>query len=154
MLRLSSRAVVRAIALALIGLAGYVLWQTAAMPAGTLALPGPGFFPAAIAILMGLAALAVLIAPALGASGPGESTSLGGADAWATLAALLLAGLLFEAAGAAASLGLLVALMGWRVARTSPARAIVAGVIAAAATWAVFVRLLGVQLPAGSLWGG
>jgi len=146
-IRVGGRALGAAVALALIGLAVLVLWRTGGMPPSTVSLPGPGFFPTVLAVLLVTAAAVLLVLALRGGTDEAEPVSLGGHDTWLTAGALFMVAFLFERAGATLALGLFVTLLGWRVARTSLPKAVAAGVIAGVAVWLAFDRVLGVPLP-------
>ena len=49
-----------AIAALLMALGLYVVWASSEMPAGSISLPGPGFFPTALGVLLILSALGIV----------------------------------------------------------------------------------------------
>jgi putative tricarboxylic transport membrane protein len=128
-----------------------IVWGSFEMPVGDAGAPGPAYFPRALGTLLALASV-VLIARALRLRpGAGDGISLGNRDITVTLLALVVLGLIFEAAGyvLAATAFMLVLLrafsrLGWLA-------SLIVAVITAIATYALFVKLLGVILPAGPL---
>jgi len=128
-----------------------IVWVSLLMPAGDAGAPGPGYFPRALGLLLAIASI-VLIARALRLrNGADEAIALGNRDIAITLLALLVLGLVFEFVGylIAATLFMLALLrafsrLGW-IAST------VAAVASAVASYALFVKLLGVTLPVGLL---
>lgn len=134
------------VALVLLGLGIYVAWTARAMPAGTIALPGPGFFPTALGVLLALAALGVLVRIGLQRGAAGQ-VELGHRNIAIALAALLGVALIFEPVGAIPTLGLLLLVLFKAFARIAWWKAALGAIIGMALTWLVFVYLLGVQLP-------
>jgi hypothetical protein len=126
----------------------FFAWQSAAMPFGRVGLPGPGFFPFVLGLLLSLCALAIA-ARILRAPAAGEHVDLGHRDVLVVFAALIGAALGFERLGAYASLGLFTAAVLVLVARLSLLRAVLAAIVGMVAVWAVFHVVLKVQLPAG-----
>jgi putative tricarboxylic transport membrane protein len=127
-----------------------IVWGSFEMPVGDAGAPGPAYFPRALGTLLALASV-VLIARALRLRPAGDGISLGNRDITVTLLALVVLGLIFEAAGyvLAATAFMLVLLrafsrLGWLA-------SLIVAVITAIATYALFVKLLGVILPAGPL---
>jgi len=133
---------------ALLGTGVFFVWQSALLPFGNVGLPGPGFFPFVLGIVLGLIALAIAIQAARGERAAAV-ISLGHRDTLVVLAALVGAGLFFERLGTYATLGLLTSALLLLVARTSPWRAALGASLGMVAIWAFFKVLLGVQLPAG-----
>ncbi len=138
-----------AVGLALAGLGVALAVAASQMPKGTVALPGPGFVPLAIGVLLTFAGLGCA-GRALAASTP-ETVGLGGLRVWGTLATLVGVGFAFEPLGAPITLALAVTLFVRLLGDYSIARSAMIGVIASAAAWLVFARLLGIGLPAGLL---
>ena len=124
------------------------VWQSARLPFGDVGLPGPGFFPFVLGILLGLFAL-VIVVRTMRQRDAGEAVSLGHRDIVVVFAALVGAGFAFERLGAYATLGLFTAALLLLVARTSVWRGILGASLGMVAVWAFFKVLLGVQLPAG-----
>ena len=140
---------------ALVGLAltvfGVVLavlaWR---MPAGSVALPGPGFVPSALGVLLALVG-AGCVARVLAANTAPRPIYVGGLKAWGALATLAAAAFLFEPLGAPLTLALAMAVLFRLAGGYSLVRCAVAGAVASAVAWLVFTRLLGVGLPPGIL---
>lgn len=135
-----------AVAVVLLGLGIYVAWTASEMPAGTLALPGPGFFPVALGVLLALAAVGVLVRIAMQRK-PAVTVELGHRDIAIALAALLCVAAMFEPVGAIPTLGLLLLVLFKAFARIPWWKAALGAIIGMALAWFVFVFLLGVQLP-------
>ena len=136
-----------AVTLVLLGLALYVIWTARGMPAGTVALPGPGFFPSAIGTLLALVSIGILIR--LARRQDGARVAFGHRDIAIALAALFVVAMVFEKLGAIVTLGLLLFVLVAAFARIALWRAALGAVAGAAVAWLVFVHLLGVQLPRG-----
>ena len=120
------------------------------MPAGSMSLPGPGFMPSAVGILLALTGLACVASTLAAKDAPG-TVNLGGLNAWGALAMLAVAALLFEPLGAPLTLALTMTALFRLAGGYSLVRCAIFGLIAAALAWLVFTRLLGVGLPAGVL---
>ena len=136
------------IAIALLAAGLLFVWQSALLPFGDVGLPGPGFFPFVLGILLGLFALAI-VARTMRQRDEGEAVFLGHRDIVVVFAALVGAGFAFERLGAYATLGLFTAALLLLVARTSLWRGVLGASLGMVAVWAFFKVLLGVQLPAG-----
>ncbi len=135
-----------------------ILVMGAGLPAGSLRLPGPGAFPAAIGIgLIALSAIALLralrrppAAPDHGEAPPEPGGRVRVALVGALLAAFTLA--LPYLGFLAASTLLLIALYAIGAGRLGLGP-VLAGLATAAATHLLFVVALGLRLPQGQLWG-
>jgi hypothetical protein len=136
------------VAAVLAGVGLVFAWQASLLDFGGFDLPGPGFFPLVLGILV--FAFAVLIAIE-GWRRVGEcgTVELGHRDVLIVIAALVATAALFEPLGAYLSLGLFGAVLLVLLARVSVPLAIVAAAIAMAACWYFFQVLLGLQLPRG-----
>lgn len=139
-----------AVVLALTG--GAMTWGAGRMPAGSLAVPGPGFFPAILGVLLVLAGLGVLVS-ALRRSDNRVHVSLGNGDVLAVVLALAIVPPLFENLGAPLVFAVFLTGLFWRLAGVRWWLACVAGVGGSGIAWVLFSLLLGVQLPAGILAG-
>jgi hypothetical protein len=146
----SARRGERVLASALVLFGGFFAWQAFLLPLGTVAMPGAGFFPLMLAVL--LAALAaVTIAGTLRPDETEERVGLARRDVLGTIVMMFSIPLLFETLGAYATLGLFSTALLVFLARLSPARAVAASAVGMAAAWLFFNLLLGLQLPAGVL---
>jgi len=123
-------------------------FQALMLDLGHVGLPGPGFFPLALGLLLVAFSIAIGIGCSLAASKE-ESIEFGHPHVLIALAALLAVPLLFEPLGGYATLGLLGAVLLIFIARVSPVFAIVWCVLGMAASWYLFQELLGVRLPMG-----
>ena len=140
--------VIVGLALAAFGVTLTVLaWR---MPAGSVSLPGPGFMPSAVGILLALTGLGCAMRTLLANDAAG-TVNLGGPAAWGALAALAIAAFLFEPLGAPLTLALAMTALFRLAGGYALLRCALFGAIAAAVAWLVFTRLLGVGLPAGIL---
>ena len=133
-------------ALALIGV--IFAWQASLLDLGQIGLPGPGFFPLLLAVLLMVFAAAIGIEGRL-ASFKDELLEFGHAQVLITFAALLAVPLLFEFLGAYITLGLMSAVLLVFIARVSLLLAVVSSAAGMAACWYLFGELLGVRLPTG-----
>ena len=135
-----------AVAAALLALAVYVLVVALRMPRGTLALPGPGFFPAGLAVLLGLAALGLLARVGLGPASD-EPVALGRGHVLTTLGSLAGVALLLERLGFLVTLGLFLLVLFRVLSPLGWLRSAVAAVAATVAAYLFFHTVLGVSLP-------
>jgi hypothetical protein len=135
---------------ALAAIALLFIWQASLIDLGNIGLPGPGFFPLMMALL--LFGLAIIIGIEGWRSRPtGETIELGHRDVLIVFAAMLVVPPLFEPLGALPTLGLFSAALLYLVARISLPLSIAASAAGMAACWFFFELLLGVQLPGGLL---
>ena len=136
---------------ALLAVVGLVfIWQASLLDFGGFELPGPGFFPLVLGVLV--FALSALIAiEGFRGAGEGQTVELGHRDVLIVLAAMVVVAALFEPLGASLSLGLFGAVLLVVIARVSVPLAAVSACIAMAACWYFFQVLLGLQLPLGPL---
>jgi hypothetical protein len=123
-------------------------WQASLLDLGQIGLPGPGFFPLALAVLLVFFSGVIAIESGL-ASSQDEPLEFGHAQVLVTFLALLAVPLLFELVGAYITLGLLSAVLLVLIARVSVLLAIVCSAVGMAACWYLFGELLGVRLPIG-----
>ena len=134
-----------AIALALLVLAAFVIHAASKMPAGTVALPGPGFFPTVLGILMALVSVGIIAGVGLD-----DDDGRPVATARQTLIAagvLIGAALLFERIGAIVTLAALLGVLFYVLGRLPWWKAAAFGLAGGLVAWALFVRILGVGLP-------
>ena len=133
-------------ALALTGL--LFTWQAALLDLGQIGLPGPGFFPLVLAVLLVVFSVAIAI-ESRRASSRDEPLEFGHVQVLITFAALLAVPILFELIGAYITLGLMSAVLLVFIARVSLLLAVVSSAAGMAACWYLFGELLGVRLPIG-----
>jgi hypothetical protein len=132
--------------LAAIGL--LFIWQASLLDLGSLGLPGPGFFPLMLGVLV--VTFSVIIAiERWQMTSNGEVVELGHRDVLIVIGAGLLVPLTFEWLGAYLSLGLFGVIVLMLIARVSLLLAIAASAAGMATCWYFFQELLGVQLPMG-----
>ena len=139
------------IAGALVLMSGYAIWVAWGMPAGTVALPGPGFFPIWLAGLLGVTCIVLLTRMALRPGLDAESVSLGHGYVVLTLLALAAAALVFEWLGFLPTMSLFLLILFRAFSTLGWIRAAVAAVATAGLTYLIFDRFLGVSLP-GGVW--
>ena len=132
--------------LAAIGLV--FVWQASLIDFGEFTLPGPGFFPLMLGLLVFVLAAVVGVRLLLGADSH-EPVDLGHRDVLIVFAAMLAVPLLFEALGAYVTLGSFGAALLVLIARSSLVTAGLAAIIGMAACWYFFQVALGLQLPTG-----
>lgn len=144
--RAAFRASPDGLAAALFAVLGAVaLWLAFRHPLGTAARMGPGFFPAAVAGLLIVAATAIAAAAWFGAAEPVERARL--RPLTAVLGSVLVFGLAIDRLGFLLSAALLFLIAGQAVpgGRLRTTLALAAGV--GGLTWLAFVKLLGIPLP-------
>jgi hypothetical protein len=134
---------------ALLAVIGAVFaWQASLLDFGGFDLPGPGFLPLVLGVVV--IALSTLIAiEGFRGAGEGETVELGHRDVLIVFAAMSAVAALFEPLGAYLSLGLFGAVLLVVIARVSVPLAVLSACIAMAACWYFFQVLLGLQLPRG-----
>lgn len=138
-------------ALALIAAAVFFVSLAALLPFGRVGLPGPGFFPFALGIVLGLLALAILVHAWRGA-GEGGPVFLGHRDVLVAVAALAGLAFAFERVDSYVALGVFAAVLLLLVARAALWRVVLGATLGMVAVWLVFRLALGVRLPAGEFW--
>ena len=133
-------------ALAVFGL--FVLWQSRALPLGSLGNPGPAYMPVALATLLVLGGVAIA---ALGKEAPPVS-SLGFRE-WRHVVAIFIAcafcALALERLGYRLTILLALLFLLGVVERKRPLPALIFAVVFAAGTFFLFDTLLRVPLPRG-----
>jgi hypothetical protein len=135
-----------AMLLAIIGLV--FAWQASLLDFGGFELPGPGFFPLVLGVVV--IAFSTLIAiEGFRGAGEGETVELGHRDVLIVMVAMVAVAALFEPLGAYLSLGLFGAVLLVVIARVSVPLAVLSACVAMAACWYFFQVLLGLQLPLG-----
>ena len=123
-------------------------WQASLIDFGDFALPGPGFFPLVLGVLVFVLSAMIGVEDWLG-MGSRETIELGHRDVLIVFAALLAVPLLFEPLGAYATLGLFGAVLLVLIARVSLVVAGLSAIIAMVLCWYFFQVALGLQLPIG-----
>jgi hypothetical protein len=139
------------VALALLASAVFFMWQATLLPFGRVGLPGPGFFPFALGVALGLLALAILYGVWRG-SGSSAAVFLGHRDVLLTMAALASVAFSFERVGAYVALGTFTTFLLLLVARSALWRVLLGATLGMVAVWLFFGLALGVRLPIGELW--
>jgi hypothetical protein len=140
------------VALALLATAAFFIWQSVRLPFGRVGLPGPGFFPFALGVVLGLLALVVLF-HAVRLADTREPVFLGHRDVVIAVGGLCVLALAFEYVGAYVSLGAYTAVLLIFVAHAALWRVALGVALGMVAVWALFVEALGVRLPVGEVWG-
>jgi Tripartite tricarboxylate transporter TctB family len=134
---------------ALLAVIGLVFaWQASLLDFGGFELPGPGFFPLVLGVVVFAFSTLIAIEGFRGA-GEGETVELGHRDVLIVLGAMVAVAALFEPLGAYLSLGLFGAVLLVVIARVSVPLAVLSACVAMAACWYCFQVLLGLQLPRG-----
>jgi putative tricarboxylic transport membrane protein len=134
---------------AALGVIGLVFtWQASLIDFGDFALPGPGFFPLVLGVLVLVLAIVIGVRDWFQAASA-ETVELGHRDVLIVLAALAAVPPLFEPLGAYVTLGLFGAAQLVLIARCSLVIASLSAAIGMAACWYFFQVALGLQLPLG-----
>jgi hypothetical protein len=122
------------------------------LPFGDFALPGPGFLPFALGLVLIALSVAILVMT-LHEPSDAPRIEIGHAPVLIAFAGLIATAALFERLGAFLTLGGFTALMLILVARLRILPAVLSSAVGMLAVWYVFKVLLGVQLPVGPLRG-
>lgn len=136
--------------LALVGI-GFTV-QSLTLTFGDVSLPGPGFFPFALGLLLIALSVAIFVM-VLQEPRNVLQVEVGHVPVLIAFVAMCLTAGLFERAGAFLALGGFMLIMLVAVGRVRIIPAVLASVIGMLVIWYVFKVLLGVQLPAGPLEG-
>jgi hypothetical protein len=137
-------------AVALLATAIFFVWQSALLPFGTVALPGPGFFPFALGIVLGLLGLAILWRSIT--SEEMEAVYLGHRDVLLVLAAMAGLAFAFERMDSYVAMGAFMAVLLLFVGHATPWKVAVGVILSMLAVWVFFQLGLGVRLPTGDFW--
>jgi len=131
----------------------FLLRETLGMSMGTWGSPGPGVFPLGVLAMLLAGSVILLLRAVLERrrSGSGEPIQLGNGRIWITLLVLAAVSYMLEPLGYAISIFVLMAALLRAYSSLSLVRIVLASLLASAVAWGFFVRLLGVQLPAGIL---
>ncbi len=138
-------------ALVLLGIGAFFMAFSLPLQFGRVGLPGPGFFPFALGIGLGICAVGLLYR-ALRDTIDVEAVFVGHRDVLIALAALMGVATGFEQADSYIVLGLFAAVLLIFIARAALWRVVLGAVLGMVAVWAVFRWALGVRLPAGDFW--
>jgi putative tricarboxylic transport membrane protein len=128
---------------------GFFVWQAWQLDLGNVDLPGPGFFPLCLGVIIVI--LSAIIGIGHWRSSEGETVELGHRDVVVVVMALLVVPLVFESLGAYITLGLFGTALLVLIARVRPLLAVAATGAGLAVCWYFFQVLLGLQLPTGPL---
>jgi hypothetical protein len=139
------------VAIALLAVAVFFMSQAALLDFGRVGLPGPGFFPFALGVALGLVSLMILYVM-VRSPAEGEPVYVGHRDVLVVIAALAGVAFAFERADAYLVLGILVACLLLLVARTTVWRALLGACLGMVLVWVVFRFALGVRLPTSRFW--
>ena len=137
-------------AVALVATAIFFVWQSSVLDFGTIALPGPGFFPFALGIVLGLLGLTILFRSVTGEEV--EAVYLGHRDVLVVLAAMAGLAFAFEKVDSYVALGTFMAVLLLLVGRAAPWKVALGVILSMLAVWAFFQLGLGVRLPTGEYW--
>jgi hypothetical protein len=118
---------------------------------GSLGLPGPGFFPFVLGMLLAGFSAFIAVGAMRDPGGSEERVALGPRDVIIAMLALAGVAIGFEPLGAFLTLGAFAALLLVSIGRVRLPPAALAAVLAMVAVWYFFKILLGLQLPDGPL---
>jgi hypothetical protein len=121
------------------------------LPFGRVGLPGPGFFPFALGVTLGVLAVAILFY-AWRERSDGPAIYIGHRDVLIAIAGLIGIALVFERMDSYLALGAFSGLLILFLARASLWRAALGAALGMMAVWLFFGVALGVRLPTGDLW--
>ncbi|MCU0560647.1 MAG: tripartite tricarboxylate transporter TctB family protein [Desulfobacterales bacterium] len=139
-------------ALVLLAIACFLIISAARMPAGTVALPGPGLMPMAIGVLLAATAAGLLLGQ-LKRRLPlePETLPLGGRHLLVAAGGLVWVSLFFERLGFLICMGLFLLVLSKEFSRAGWFKPIVFALAGVFGAYWFFVVILGVQLPLGPL---
>ena len=123
-------------------------WQASLLDLGHVGLPGPGFFPLVLAIVLTVLAIFIGVEHWRAPAGD-EKVALFHRDVLIVMAAALAVPLIFVSLGALLALGLFAVAILVIVAHVRLLIAVPAAAAFVAACWIMFEVLLGLQLPVG-----
>lgn len=137
-------------ALVLLAIACFLIISAARMPAGTLALPGPGLMPMAIGVLLAAAATGLLLGQLKKPTPPElELVLIGGRRLVVAAAGLIWVSLFFERLGFILCMGVFQLILSKEFSRAGWFKPIVFSLASISVAYWFFVAALGVQLPLG-----
>jgi putative tricarboxylic transport membrane protein len=130
-------------------LAAWISYESLQMPLGTLHMPGAGFFPLVLGLLLGVLALLLSAVEGLAAASDDAATLTDRHGVICLAASVLAAALLFERAGFLVTMAAFLTVTTAVLGRIAWWRSAVMAVVGCAAAWVVFVRVLKIALPSG-----
>jgi hypothetical protein len=137
-------------ALAFLATGVFFAWFSILLPFGRVGLPGAGFFPFVLGVVLALLALAILFqvwrAPG------GEPIFLGHRDVLIAIAGMAGIAFAFEQVDSYLALGLFSAFLLTFVARARLWRVVLGAVLGMVAVYLFFGVALGLRLPVGDYW--
>ncbi|MEW6262503.1 MAG: tripartite tricarboxylate transporter TctB family protein [Thermodesulfobacteriota bacterium] len=139
------------VALALLGVAAFLILSSVKMPLGDISLPGPGFMPLALGILIAGTAFGLLFTSLKPRKGDPVIVRLGSRQIMVALAGLIWVALLFERLGFFICQGVFLLVLSREFSRRNWIAPLLFAVLGVLAAWWFFVRTLGVTLPRGPL---
>lgn len=130
-------------------LAAWISYESLQMPLGTLNMPGAGFFPLVLGLLLGV--LALLLAAVEGRATASDDTAA--PTEWRGViclaASVLAAAWLFERTGFLVTMAAFLTVTTAVLGRIAWWRSAAMAVVGSATAWVVFVRVLKIALPSG-----
>lgn len=130
-------------------LAAWIASESLHMPLGTFQMPGAGFFPLGLGLLLGILALLLWAAqgPDPAASDAAQPTQR--AEVICLTVCLVAAAWLFERVGFLITMAVFLTVTTAMLGRIAWWRAAALAAVGTAAAWLVFVRVLKIALPSG-----
>lgn len=135
------------VAVSLLLLGAFAVWEAAKMPQGTPSLPGPGMVPMTLGILLALVAIGVAVSVVKTGPAADASVVVGHRHVALAVISILAAGLLFERAGFLVTSTLLLFVLLWSLSPLNWWRSLLAAAGASVAVRYIFHHLLNVVLP-------
>lgn len=139
------------VGLALLASGVFFASHAALLDFGHVGLPGPGFFPFVLGVVLCLLAGAILYHAWHRLSGS-EAIFLGHRDVLVAMLAMAGLAAVFESVDSYVALGVFTATLLLLVARAALWRVVLGAVLGMIAVWLFFGIALGVRLPAGDFW--
>ena len=126
-----------------------ILWGALQMSAGTSGAPGPGFLPRVLGSLLALLSIGLIVRALRLEPAADTTVALGHRDITLTVFALVVFGLAFEYAGFVLSATLFMFVLLRAFAKRGWLSSLAAAIAIVLVAYYIFVKLLGVSLPAG-----
>jgi hypothetical protein len=151
MLTVSKRKGEIAVAIALGGIAVFLILTAARMPLGTTVMPGPGVMPLVIGIGLAATAIALMAATLKRRGDISETARFGSRDILVAIAGLVWASLFFEALGFFLCFGIFLLALVKEFGRQKWIKSLAFAILAVATAYWFFGMVLDVSLPRGLL---
>lgn len=130
-------------------LAAWISYEALRMPLGTLHMPGAGFFPLVLGLLLGILALLLSAVEGLATASDDRAAPTDWRGVMCLAASLLAAAWFFERAGFLVTMAAFLTVTTAVLGKISWWRSAVMAVVGSATAWVVFVHVLKIALPSG-----